>query len=534
MRKVSLSARLPSEMEASNTLLTNEQDKDLRIASLELLLKREQDKSKHFEQEISWLHEQLRALKRAKFGKKSEAWESQEQLTFNEAENEAKKAKDDDTQAEAEVDVKAVVESQVAAHKRKPGGHRKPLPSDLPREIVKVELPPEELVNETGEPLKVIGWMVSEKLKYEPAKMSVIEYHRAKYGVDTGDYVKSAPPVPSVIPKGIATPELLSAIITAKYADGLPLYRIEDIFTRLGIDLGRGTMGRWMVQVAEALMPILNVLSDRLFASYAIAADETSMQVLKEEGRKPETKSWMIVRMNPVEEKKVVLFDYSISRSGATMKDLFADYQGRLLCDGLQSYSPLESENLIRFGCNMHSRRRFEQAANEGAKAGKTIASRVMDLYKKIYDHEEELENSPPEEKAQARQDHQKPLFEEIRAIVKDNRPKVPDKSKIGEAFKYFENEYDYLTRYLADPLIGPDNGMVERTIRKFAIGRNNWLFADTPAGADASALLYSLVITAKVNGVNPYTAMVKILTEIPKATSIEDFERLAEVILAP
>ncbi len=292
-------------------------------------------------------------------------------------------------------------------------------------------------------------------------------------------------------------------------------------------------MARWMVQVAQEMMPIRNVLSDRLFSGYAVACDETWMQVLKETARDPEMKSWMIVRMNPVEDKKVVLFDYAISRSGAVMKDLFEGYAGRLLCDGLESYSPLES-NLLRFGCNMHSRRKFEQAAKDGAKAGKTIAGEVMNIYKQIYDFEEGLANAPPEEKVKSRNEDQKPLFEKIRSIVADNQIKVPNKSKLGQAFTYFNNEYEYLTRYLDDGNIGPDNGMVERTIRKFAIGRNNWMFADTPEGADASALLYSIVITAKVNGVNPYTALTKILTELPNAKTIEDYERLAEFILTP
>lgn len=511
-------------MPETTSIFPHNQELMNRLSSAEARELALAEKLKHFEQENTWLREQLLTLKRSQFGNKSERWESEEQLkmTFNEIEVEAKK--DDEAKAE----------SEVAGHKRKARGHRKALPAHLPREVVKIELPDEELQSAQGEPLKVIGWEVSEKLKYEPAKMSVIEYHRAKYGVGSGDYVKTAPHAAAVIPKGIATPELIAAIITGKFADGLTLYRLEEIFSRLDIDLGRGTMARWMVQVAKALMPIRNVLCDQLFKSYAVAVDETWMQVLKEKNRDPETKSWMIVRMNPVEEKKVVLFDYSTSRSGESMKNLFADYKGKFLCDGLASYTPLESEDLIRFGCNMHSRRKFEQAAKDGAARGKTIAGEVMNIYKKIYDLEEEIKTASIEQRLKIRNEQEKPLFEKIRSIVKDNLEKVPDKSKLGGAFRYFENEYNYLTRYLDDGNLGPDNGMVERTIRKFAIGRNNWMFADTPEGADASALLYSIVITAKVNGVNPYAALVKILTDIPEAKTIEDYERLAEVILTP
>jgi transposase len=182
----------------------------------------------------------------------------------------------------------------------------------------------------------------------------------------------------------------------------------------------------------------------------------------------------------------------------------------------------------------MHARRKFESAAIDGAKAGKTIASQVMEIYKKIYDYEEQLANARPEQKTEARGKYQRPLFIQIKELSQKHRNTVSNKSKLGIALSYFENEYEYLTRYLDDGHIGPDNGMVERTIRKFAIGRNNWLFADTPEGAEASALLYSLVITAKVNGVNPYAALTKILTHVPLAKSIEDYDRLADLILAP
>ena len=215
-----------------SSFLSEDQNMALRIAELEALLLKKDEKLKNYESQVSWLTEQLKTLKRNQFGSKSERWESKEQLKFNEAEVEARSPipeKDD-----------YVIE--VKGHTKKVRGHRKPLPENLPREIIKIELATEEHVTEQGEKLKVIGWEISEKLKYEPSQISVIEYHRAKYGVDSGDYIKTAPPVPSVIPKGIATPELLAAIVVGKYADGLPLYRLEEIFERQGVELGRTTM----------------------------------------------------------------------------------------------------------------------------------------------------------------------------------------------------------------------------------------------------------------------------------------------------
>ena len=414
-------------------------------------------------------------------------------------------------------------------------GHRKPLPENLPREIVKIELPEAEQFAEDGTPLKVIGYELSEKLKYEPAKITVLEIHRAKYGVDSGEYVKTAPPVPAIIPKSIATPELLAAIVVAKYADGLPLYRMEEILTRQGITLPRSTMARWMMKTAFACRPLINVLNDRLIERDYVACDESHLQVLNEKGRKAESKSWMIVRSTPHGSKKVVLFDYEISRSGATMQKLFSEFKGYLQVDGLNSYDGLaKTEGITRVGCNMHARRRFDEAKTAGAKAGKTLAEVGLKFYQDIYALEEAFKMKPPDERYALRLEKALPLWNEFKAWVDTHQKKTPRKSKIGDAFFYFTEEYELLTAYLKDGRLEPDNGFTERAIRKFAIGRNNWMFADTTDGAEASALLYGMVVTAKVNGVNPYRALVQILTRLPKAQTLEEIEKLVDLLQVP
>lgn len=499
----------------------------VEIEGLKVQTTRQEERIKMLSEENTWLREQLAELKRTRFGKKSERWESPEQgCLFNEAEVEAKKP---DEGGEA-----SPPESEVAAHKRK-RGKRKPLPGSLPREIVKIELPKDQQITEDGTPLKIIGWEISEKLKCEPAKMSVVQYQRAKYGVDIGDYVKTAPPVPSIVPKGIPTPELLAAIVVSKYADGLPLYRLEDIFKRQGIELTRGTMARWVIAVAEASRPIWNVLSDQWRESFYVACDETALQVLKESGRKAESKSWMIVRSTPFGSKKIILFDYSTSRSSKAITDLLEGFKGFLQSDGLSSYDEIAShDGVIRLGCNMHGRRRFESAAVNGAKTGKSLGGEGLKFYKVLYEIEDEIRDKAPDERFRLRNERARPIWDKMLEWAERNKPKVPVKSKIGNAFSYFLNEYEYLIGYLKDGRLEMDNGFTERAIRKFAIGRNNWLFSDTEDGAEASAILYSLVVTAKVNGVNPYAALVKLFAEIPLAKTIEDFERLAEIILSP
>ena len=500
------------------------QNLELRYSGTLSLLEKERERNKFLSDELTWLREQLADLKRGKFGKKSERWESEEQLVFNEAEVESQKP-DPAEEFEAEIEVKA--------HTKQARGHRKGLPEGLLREEVVVELPESERFSADGTALKIIGYEVSEKLSYEPSKTKVIVYRRAKYGVDSGDYEKTAPPVPSIIPQGIATSELLASVVVSKYGYGLPLYRQEYKFNQMGVDLTRQTMARWVIKCAEASMPVWNVLCDRLLEDFYVSCDETHTQVLKEDGRKAETKSWMWVRCKPTGKNKIVLFDYDPHRSAEVAKRLFSEFKGFLQVDGFASYNILEKNlELIRIGCNMHGRRYFEKAKTIGAKSGQTLAEVALKFYKRLYDHEEEIRNLLPEERHRLRQEIQAPIWHEFKTWADANHSKVPTKSKIGEAFRYFQNEYEYLIGYLKDGRLEMDNGFAERAIRKFAIGRNNWMFADTEAGAHASAMFYSLLCTAKINDVNIYEAIKYLFNEIPKAKTIEDIERLADVIM--
>jgi transposase len=507
-------------------LFSDYQDLKSQLAALSAKSQQQEEIAKHYESENSRLHEIIRELKRLKFGTKSERWETEEQLVllFNEAEVEAAKPDEDSADQDEEVEVQGY---------KKKRGHRKALPTELPREVVEITLPPEELFSSDGLPLKPIGKEISEKLVYEPGQVKVIEYHRTKYGIDSGDYVKTAPPVPSLIPKGIATPELLAHIALQKYGYGMPLYRQEEKFKHEGIELPRSTMARWMVQVAQACMPIRNVLADRLFESFYVSCDETRIQVLKEKGRRAESQSWMWVRSTPYGQKRIVLFDYNPSRSGEVVEQLFAEYQGYLQVDGYSGYNPVKkNKEIIEIGCNMHGRRYFEKALVVGAKAGKTLAEVGMKFYEKLFDLEKEIRQNPPDERYRLRLQLAVPIWTEFKAWVDKNYDKVPPKTKIGAAFHYFREQYVYLIGYLKDGRLEIDNGFVERAIRKFAIGRNNWMFSDTEAGAEASALLYSLLVTMKINNVNPYKALKTLFTELPKAKTLEDYERLADLIV--
>ena len=510
---------------SSESFFTEIENLKIEVQGLRALAEKEREGKKLYEEENTRLLEIIRDFKRSKFGKKSERWESDEQMVFNEAEVESRKP---DPLGEEDADEQLIT---VKGHTKKKRGHRGALPDTLPREEVIIELPESERVAADGTPLKIIGYELSEKLSYEPAKTKVIVYKRAKYGADTGDYEKTAPPLPSIIPKGIATAELIASVVVEKYGYGMPLYRQEYKFDQMGVDLTRQTMARWVVKSAEACMPVWNILSERLMECFYVSCDETHTQVLKEKDRKAESKSWMWVRSTPYGKNKIVIFDYDPHRSGAVAKRLLEEFTGYLQVDGYGSYNILE-KHVIRIGCNMHGRRYFEKAKTIGAKTGQNLAEVALAFYKKLYDHEEKIRSLPPDERHRLREEIQRPIWNEFKQWADANRNKVPPKSKIGEAFKYFSSEYKYLIGYLKDGRLEMDNGFAERAIRKFAIGRNNWMFADTEAGAHASAMFYSLLCTAKVNDVKIFEAMKYLFTEIPKATTIEDFERLADVIM--
>lgn len=500
---------------------------------LQYQIKNQDEKIKLYEEEVERLHEILNELKRSKFGKKSERYESQEQMVFNEAEVLVKNLKpelSDEILIDGETEKKITVKE----HTKKIRGHRKPLPKDLVREVLNIELPEADCISSDGvTPLKIIGYEISEKLVYEPAIVKVLEIHRAKYGADIGDYEKTAPHALAIIPRSFVTPELAASIVTQKYAYGLPLYRQEAMFLELGIDLPRQTQARWVIAHAEALMPVYNILNERLVSDFYISCDETYTQVLKENGKTAESTSYMWVRSTPHAKNKIVLFKYDPSRSADVAKKLFEDFSGYVQVDGYAGYNFLEDKkDTFRIGCNMHGRRYFEQAKVDGAKSGKTLAEIGLKFYQKLYDLDDESKKLDLVEKQKHRTENHKPIWDEFRAWVDVNIKKVPPKSKLGKALNYFTNEYEYLIGYLKDPRLEMDNGFVERIIRKFAIGRNNWMFSDTEAGADASAMFYSVLCTANINGVKPFNLMKYLFQEIPKAKTIEDIENLADIIM--
>ena len=480
-----------------------------------------QKENGYLKTEVDRLNGIITLLKRSQFGKKSERIENiEEQLLFNEIEKEAK--------------TPVPPETETITYTRKKGrGKKKPFPDNLPREEKILDLKDEEKVcPNDGAILKEIGEEVTEKLKTVPARMWVVVERKKKYACPTCEGCHQ-PKTNSILPGTIATAELLSFIIFSKFFQGLPLYRLEELFEMHEIVLSRSTMARWLIKLKEKLIPIYNLLEEKAFESGYMAIDATHVQVLKEPGRDPETKSFMWARGSP--EKGIVLFDYDPSGGGAVAKKLMTGFHGALQADAHRGYGALDENNLLLLGCMMHSRRRFHKAFIVGEeKPG--LASDALAMFKWFYGREEEYKKmglTPPQRK-EWRDKELRPSLQTMKEWMEDKLRRVPKSSPVANAMNYFVKEHKELTAFLADGRYEVDNGWLERSIRKFAIGRNGWLFCDTVDGANASALLYSLSITAKQNGKDPFKAMTEILSKLPDASTADDYEHLAGLLLSP
>lgn len=487
--------------------------------SADLLLK--EDRLKRYERYNEQLEEALKLLRYRSFAPKSEKIPPPEQCVFNDIEVEASLEEEEADETE-QLDL-----INVSGHtKKKP--KRKKLSKDLPREIVIVELPADQRkCPHDGTELKVIGKETSERIDTIPMVMKVIETQRLKYACDCcAAHVRTALVPPSIIPKGIATAGTLAFIATSKFCDGLSLYHTAEMFARNGVDLSRGSMAHWMIRCADACQPIINLLEEDLLARSYAQMDETTTQVLKEPGKKPQTKSYMWVRASPDKTQPIILFDYDPTRSGEVPKKLMQEFKGKLQCDGYDGYNKLEaSPDIVRYGCLAHARRKFKEASI--ASNSKGIAKHALKLIQKLYKIEDDIADYSEEEKLKVRQEKAKPIMDELKLWVERHLHKVPPKSATGKALMYFQNEYIYLTGYLEDGEVYIDNNFIENKIRPFAIGRNRWLFSDTVEGAKASAILYSLVETAKANNVEPYKYLRYIFEKLPLAKTLADFEEL-------
>ncbi len=437
-----------------------------------------------------------------------------------------------------------VEEIHVPRHTRKKRG-RKPLPEDLPRTEIVYDIDEKDKVCNCGCRLKRIGEETSEQLDIIPARIQVIRHVRPKYacpeceGVqDDGPTVKIAPVPAQIIPKSIVSPGLLAHILTGKFIDHLPFYRQEKQLIRLGVDVSRTSMCRWAMQAAEACQPLLNLLEEEVLAGMYIQADETTLQVLDEPGRSPTTKSYMWVFRRGDPDRPILIYQYHPTRSGDVANAFLCDFEGTVQTDGYVGYDFLDTKKNIRhIGCWAHARRKFTdvtKALGKKRKAG--AADKALNYIRKLYAIEKKIRNGDysAEQVYEIRQAESKPILDDFDKWLKKKKLQTPPKGLLGKAVTYTLNQWRRLVGYIEDGHACIDNNMAENSIRPFVLGRKNWLFAGTPEGAEASALLYSLIETAKANKLEPYAYLRYIFEKLPVAATLEDYEALLPWNLTP
>ena len=494
-----------------------------KIKQHETQIKTRDEKIKARDDEIDILQEALRLARAERFAAHSEKLPSNQSELFNEAEVLAQKEKEDQA-------VKAD-SIEVPAHTRR-RGKREPLPDHLPREEVVIDLPEnEKICVRDGSTLKEIGAEISEQLDVIPMQIKVIRWVRKKYVCPCCEdqvNIKTAPLPLSILPKSNATAGLLAYIATSKYVDALPMYRQEQIFKRQGLDIPRNTMCRWVIELTEKMTPLYNMMEEDLLASGYIGCDETRTQVLNEEGKEAKDQSYMWVRTcHGPGIRPIVLFDYDRARSKEVPNKLLKGFKGYLQADGYAAYDNICSDpDVTRLGCMAHVRRKFFdvfKATKEKSKA----AQHVLLLIKNLYKVEKEIEEKNMDERKKTRLEKSKPILTEIKTWLDVSQNKYPPKGLMGKAVTYATNQWKYVINYLEDGRLEIDNNFTENRIRPFAIGRKNWLFSDSVAGAKASAMIYSILQTARGNGLEPYAYMRTLLTELPKCQTPEQIENL-------
>lgn len=403
--------------------------------------------------------------------------------------------------------------------------------ASLSRERIELALSDDEKAGAS----KTFFTKVKEELLFIPAQLKVLEYwqEKAVFGENGEERIVAAQRPAHPLGKCIASTSLLAHIITAKYADGLPLYRQEQMLKRLGHEVSRTSMAHWIVRLEEVFRPLINLMREVQNSSDYLQADETRIQVLKEDGKRAQSDKWMWLTRGGPPGQPSVLFAYDPSRAGSVPVRLLDDFTGILQADGYSGYGQVcRANNITRIGCWDHARRKFVEAIkaapSSGRKKGKVSKADVaLGHINKLYAVERQIKDLSDAERLRIRQSVSLPQLEAFKAWLDVNAGKVAKGTLTRRAMDYTLNQWSYLVGYCERGDLQISNVLAENAIRPFALGRRAWLFADTTRGAHASATCFSLIETAKANGLEPSVYIQHVLTHIAAAETLEQLEAL-------
>jgi len=486
-------------------------------------------------EKMQLLMEQVILGKQNRFGRSSEKMEDTSQICFREVDgtivffNEAEAVCDLNAAELEDLELKSPKQP-----KRK--GKKEADLSGLPFRRLDHYLSEEELEAEFG----VKGWKqlpdaISRKYHFVPAKVEVEEHHIGVYASKTDEHMVKVDHPKALLHGSLVSPSLGAAIINGKYVNAVPLYRLEQEFQRYGLQITRQNMANWCIRLTEEYLSILyDYLHKELYFYHVIQADETPVLV-NHDGRKAGSKSWMWVYRSGhlYQKRQIVLYEYQQTRNASHPREFLKGYDGICVTDGYQVYHTLEKEleELTIAGCWVHCRRRFDEALKLIPKSyqKESNAFLLMKQIQAIYREEGKLNDLSSDERFKQRQAVIKPLVDAFFAYLKTIN--VSKKDKFGDAVGYARNQEKYLRVFLTDGDVPIDNNASERAIRGFCIGKKNWQMIDTIHGAKSSAIIYSIVETAKANNLKPFDYVQHLLEEIPKHMNDKDCSFLEDLL---
>lgn len=487
-------------------------------------------------EKLQLIMEQLVLSNKKRFGTSSEKMDIDNQICFFEKDgticffNESEAVCDLTFEEPDDLEAKPV--------KKKRSGKKEEDISGLPVNVISHYMSDEELTAEFGEN----GWkqlpdMITKRYHFTPAKVEVDEHHVGVYASKSDGHMVKADHPKALLHGSLVSPSLAAAVMNGKYINAVPLYRLEQEFTRYGLSIPRKNMANWMIRLGEEYLGVLyDYLHQKLYDYHVIQADETPVLVNRD-GRPAGSKSYMWVYRSGhmYEDKQIVLYDYHETRNSSHPREFLKDFNGICVTDGYQVYHTIEKErkDLRIAGCWVHARRKFDEALEVLPKEQrkKSNAFLIMSQIQAIYREEGKLKDLSSEERLVQRQLVIKPLVDALFLYLKQHEPTIPKSGQLRKAYTYILNQESYLKVFLEDGDVPMDNNASERAIRSFCIGKKNWQMIDTINGAKASAIIYSIAETAKANNLKPYDYFEYLLSEIPNHMGEKDNSFLEDLL---
>jgi len=491
--------------------LTAEQVESLQHENL--LLKQE---IANLKQQVNLLLEQIRLSRHKRFGATSESSDSEQLRLFNEVEMEA------ESEPEAQ---EPTLETITYERRKKQAGQREEMLKNLPVERIEYRLSEDERACPCcRESMHEMSSEIRKELKIIPAHKVLVEHvqfiyscrHCERNGIETP--ITKAPMPRPAFPGSLASPSAVAYIMDKKYGDGMPLYRLEKQFERQGIPLSRQTMANWVLTGAdEWLSKIYDGMHAVIVTHKYLHADETPVQVLHEPGRTPESNSYMWLYRSGRDGPSIVMYEYQQTRSQEHPIQFLKGFNGYLHVDGYAGYNQIP--NVTPVSCWSHARRGFDEALKSlpADKRNAPVAAReALNYCNQLFKIEQDLKNATAEERYEQRLKRSRPVLDAFSAWLDVQKDQVLPKSQLGKAISYCLNRWPKLVTFLEDGHLEIDNNRAERSIKPFVMGRKAWLFSNTPGGAKASAIIYSIVETAKENGLSPLHYLTYLFEQMP------------------